>query len=469
MKKILIIIYVSFIIVANSIAQKPQGVNIYIDSLNLEIESFIEKYNIPGAAIAIINRDSIWTGTYGFADKNKNVPISNKTVYRLGSISKTYLALAIMRLVDEGKLALNDPIKEIIPEIEMKNNQEKFNPVKVIHLLEHTSSIDDVHFNEGYNTTGSQELSLIEIFNKNPKSRYIRWKPGEYASYSNDAYSLLGLIIERISGQKFEKYIQTNILDKIESTSTCYFRNEINSSFFAQGYTNDGNPLEYCPVLMRPSGGLNSNIVDISNFVQMLLQNGYYNHLCVIDSVTLNKMFYPSSSIPAQEGYKPGYGSGFSSHYINGYKFFGHGGGLPDFNSIFLIKPKTNLGIVVLINSNSDYFGGMIKKIVSSIEFEREDQLEKRDYSENKFYINDITGYYSQANYGISLDRFPNYMLTGLTLFEKNNVLYCKEFQGDEKALTHIGGNAYMLKYRLPGRVFFKEFLSQNSKHHFTN
>jgi len=263
MKKILFVIYVTFTLVANSIAQNTQGFKIHIDSLNSEVKSFIEKYNIPGAAIAILNEDSIWIGTYGFADKNKKVQMSNKTIFRLGSISKTYLAVAIMQLVDEGKIALNDPVKEIIPEIEMKNNWEKYDPVRVIHLLEHTSSIDDVHFNEGYNTTGIQELPLIEIFNKNPKSRYLRWKPGEYTSYSNDAFSLLGLIIERITGQKFEEYIQNNILNKIESASTTYFRNDINSSFFAQGYTSDGNPLEYSPVLMRPSGGLNSNIEDI--------------------------------------------------------------------------------------------------------------------------------------------------------------------------------------------------------------
>ncbi|MBN1969467.1 MAG: beta-lactamase family protein [Candidatus Delongbacteria bacterium] len=455
MNKRFIIIYVCFILIGNIVAQNSQGFRIKIDSVETEIKSFLEKYEIPGAAVAIINNDSIWIGTYGFSDLKNKIPISNKTIFRLGSISKTYLAIAIMQLVNEGKISLNDPVKEIIPEIEIENKLEELHPVRVIHLLEHTSSIDDVHFNEGYNTSGIQDLALTEVFNKNPKSRYLRWKPGEYQSYSNDAYSLLGLIIERISGLKFEKYIQNNILDKIEATSTTYFRNDVNSSLFAQGYTSNGNALEFSPVLMRPSGGINSNIIDVSKFVQMLLHQGCYNSTCLVDSVSFNKMLYPTSSIPAQEGYKLGYGSGFSSHYVNGYKFFGHGGGLPDFNSIFLIKPECKLGVVILINSNSDYFGNLVKKIVLSIEFECQELITKTDFTTNKYNYREISGYYSQANYGISLDRFPNYLLTGLTVFERNDTLYCKEFGGEETLLVPISGNSYMRNEKSKESLYF--------------
>ena len=188
-----------------------------IDSLlfDKEINELSTKYDIPGTAIAILNRDSIWIRTFGYADRNRKVQVSDKTIFRLGSISKSFLAIAIMQLADEGKISLNDPVKDIIPEIEMKNEWEEDYPVRIIHLLEHTSGIDDVHFNEGYNTTANQELPLDDIFSKNPKSRNVRWRPGEFTSYSNDAFSLLALIIERVAGGKFEDYIQYSVLDKI--------------------------------------------------------------------------------------------------------------------------------------------------------------------------------------------------------------------------------------------------------------
>ncbi|MBU2651493.1 MAG: beta-lactamase family protein [Bacteroidetes bacterium] len=422
-----------------------QPVNLQFDTalINKEIAELTRKYDIPGIALAIITKDSIWIGTHGYADIISKDQVSEKTIFRLGSISKTFLAIAIMQLVEEGKINLHDPVQNILPEIEMNNKWGKKYPVRIIHLLEHTSSIDDVHFNEGYNTTSKQELPLNEVFSINPRSRYVRWKPGEICSYSNDAYSLLALIIERTTGQKFEDYIQKHILDKIGTVSTTYLRNDKNNNLFAQGYTNDGHPLDFVPVLMRPSGGLNSNVWDLASFVQMLLDKGSYNNNLLIDSSTLIRMLFPSSSIPAKEGFKPGYGSGFGSYYIDGHKLYGHGGGIPDFNSIFLFDPDLEVGIVVLINKNSDYFWKVVRKVVSLIQLENSTQKKALEYPKNRLVLDDITGYYSQANFGINLDRFPNYFLSGKTLFFENDTLFSKEFQSEKKAIIHVEGNAY--------------------------
>ncbi len=438
-----------------SMAQNYPNQQLQDSLMKLDIQSIIENYDIPGAAVAVIYKDSIWTGTYGFADKGENTPLSRQTIFRLGSISKTFVAIAIMQMVREGKIALDTPVHKIIPEIEMKNKWEKENPVRLIHLLEHTSSIDDVHFNEGYNTSGDQNLPLSDIFNINPKSRYVRWKPGEFASYSNDAYSLLGLIIEKISGQKFEQYIQNNILDKLGPTSFSYWRDEKNSAQFARGCTSEGMPLEYVPVLMRPSGGIHSNITDMAVFVQMLLNGGTYKHNTIIDSISLNRMFVPSSSIAAREGFKPGYGSGFSSRFVNGHKFFGHGGGLPDFSSMFLIDPASDLGIVVLINAKSDYFNYLIEDIVRSVDFALKPLKETSVYPISEIDKEDIAAYYSQANYGISLDRFPNYFLSGLEVISENDSLYIKEFMGEKKALIHRSGNEYLRDSGAKESVYF--------------
>jgi len=409
----------------------------------LNIQELIEKYEIPGVAIAIIIKDSTWIGTYGLADRNSKVQVTDKTIFRIGSISKSFLAIAVKQLADKGKINLNDPVKEILPEIKMQNKWEENYPVRIIHLLEHTSSIDDVHFNEGYNTTANQEIPLVELFSKNPESRNVRWKPGEFSSYSNDAFSILALIIEKVTGQPFEVYLKHHVFDKIGAVSTTYTRTNKNESFFAQGYTNEGVPIEFIQVMMRPSGGINSTVADLARFVQMLLNSGFYNNTVIIDSTTLTKMLFPSSSIPAKEGFKPGYGSGFSTFIVNGQRFFGHGGGLPDFNSVFLFHPELEVGIVVLINKNSDYFWRIVKKVVSALQFEKDAQKTINHYTAKTFNSADITGYYSQVDYGISLDRFPNYFLSGQKIIYQNDTLFIKEFQGDKQVLIHVNGNAY--------------------------
>lgn len=423
--------------------------------INQGIGELIVQYQIPGVALAIIGRDSSWIETYGYSDNEKKDIVSNKTIFRVGSISKSYLAIAVRQLVDDGLIELNDRVSDIIPEVEFNNRWEVQYPVRIIHLLEHTSSIDDVHFNEGYYGDDEQIPSLSNVFSKNPKSRYVRWKPGEFTSYSNDAYSLLALVIEKVTDKPFEEYIQQNILDLIGITSTTYIRNEINESLFAQGYTSSGNSLEYAPVLMRPSGGINTNIEDLAKFVQMLLNHGYYNNTSVIDSITLSEMLFPTSSLPAKEGFKLGFGSGFSSHFVNGHKFHGHGGGLPDFKSIFLFNLELDLGIIILVNSNTDYFRHLISKVVSilNIEPDIKDKIVKN--SKNQFNVKDVTGYYSQANYGISLDRFPNYFLSGQTVSIVNDTLYIQGFQSNKDILTHLQGNAYLINNNSLEQVYF--------------
>jgi len=175
----------------------------------------------------------------------------------------------------------------------------------------------------------------------------------------------------------------------------------------------------------------------------MLLNGGIYNHTTIIDSITLNNMLFPFSSIPAKEGFKPGYGSGFSTFFVNGHRFFGHGGGLPDFNSIFLFHPESEVGIVVLINKNSDYFWRIVRNVVSSLQLNEESSETIQNYATRKFEPDEIIGYYTQVDYGISLDRFPNYFLSGQKVFLQNDTLFIKEFQSEKQAFINVNGNAY--------------------------
>jgi len=433
---IILFLFFSKIISLRGVEKSP------INFESLQIQELLEEYNIPGAAIAVINKESIRIRTYGYKDIISKEAVTDKTIFRIGSNSKSFLAIAVMQLVDEGKLNLNDTVKTILPEIEIQNSWADNYPVLIIHLLQHTSGIDDIHFNEGYNTTANQERPLKDIFSINPGSRNVRWKPGEFSSYSNDAFSVLALIIEKVTGQQFEAYLKQHVFDKIGVVSTSFKQTDNNASLFAQGYANDGSPLKFTQVMMRPSGGINSSISDLSRFVQMLLNNGVYNQTSILDSLTLTNMLLPSSSIPAKEGFKLGYGSGFSSFLVNGHRFFGHGGGLPDFNSIFLFHPQSEVGIVVLINKNSDYFWRIVNEVVSALNIEIEPQNTVEDYTTKSFKPADMVGYYTQVDYGISLDRFPNYFLSGQRIYYQNDTLFIKEFQSEKQVLINVNGNA---------------------------
>lgn len=111
-----------------------------IDSLKATVDSLLKEDEIPGASIALVHKDSvIWSGGVGYANYEKKIPATADQLFRVGSVSKTFVALGVMQLVEEGKLSLDDKVQELVPEIEITNPWRETNPVRIKHLLEHTA------------------------------------------------------------------------------------------------------------------------------------------------------------------------------------------------------------------------------------------------------------------------------------------------------------------------------------------
>lgn len=122
-----------------------------IDELKTRIDSIFEKTNIPGAAVAIVSADSIvWTGTFGFANLETKEQVTENTHFCIGSCTKSFTGLGFLELLDEGRIDLNTPVRELAPEIEIDNPWKDTDPVRIVHLLEHTAGFEDSHPNWFY-------------------------------------------------------------------------------------------------------------------------------------------------------------------------------------------------------------------------------------------------------------------------------------------------------------------------------
>jgi len=191
------------------------------NKLKDSIESIMLKEDVPGISLAIINKkDSLyWSGGFGMADIGNNIPMTENSLMFLASTSKNFIALSIMKLVEEGKLKLTTLIKDIIPEINYKNPWMDTNPITVEMVLEHTTGFDDTRFN---NFIGEDDeyLTLKELLNTYPNALHSRWKPGTMFSYSNINYTLAGYIIEKITVMPFEAYVNQSIINPLEMNQT---------------------------------------------------------------------------------------------------------------------------------------------------------------------------------------------------------------------------------------------------------
>src|SRR5258705_4292587 len=145
---ILILILLSFSLV--SFSQNTGSIN-SIKQLTDSLEIIIKQENITGLMLGITTKDSvIFSGGFGYSDLDAKRRVDEKTLFRMGSITKMFVSLGIMKLVNEGKLKLDDELKKIAPEVPFQNKCESTNPVRIVHLLEHTSGYDDIKLNRMY-------------------------------------------------------------------------------------------------------------------------------------------------------------------------------------------------------------------------------------------------------------------------------------------------------------------------------
>jgi len=209
-----------------------------LEQLKREIQAMLDEARILGASIALVTADTVlWAGGLGKADVARDLPVTDRTLFRVGSISKSFTALAILTLVEQGRLNLDTPIRELVPKVEFTNRWEDTHPITVTHLLEHTTGFDDIHFVE-VGKDDDPDITLEQGLAFHPHSRSSRWPPGTQMSYANSGPAIAALVLESLTGQEFETYVQAHVLEPVGMVSST-LRFPANPDLLAKGYAAD--------------------------------------------------------------------------------------------------------------------------------------------------------------------------------------------------------------------------------------
>jgi len=226
-----------------------------LDELQKAIKSELDKNHAPGAGVALISRgELLWCGGFGDADIASKKPMTCETEFRVGSISKSFVALALLKLQEEGKINLEARLHDVAPEVPMQNAWESTHPVRVVSLLEHTAGFDDMEAAEVYNAHDPYDYPLLEVFKRFQEPQIVRWPPDTRMSYSNPGYGIAGYLIEKISSQPYDKYIHDTFLQPLGMTNADYRFTDANKALLAAGY--DGKtttPVGYPYIYLRPA------------------------------------------------------------------------------------------------------------------------------------------------------------------------------------------------------------------------
>src|SRR5260221_5261909 len=429
MKKLFLLVFLFSSIVSQS------QTRFTLDALKDSIKTIMEKEHMPGLMIALANRDSvIWRGGIGLASIENKTPVDANSLFRIGSITKSFTALSILKLVEQGKFNLDSKLKDIAPEIPFENKWESDAPIRVINLLEHTTGFDDMHFAAMMNTTG-RKVSALEEALAHTKAMKSRWKPGTRWSYANPGYAMLGFLIEKYSGVDYQSFIRKTILDPLKMTNTT-FDYKIESPY-ATGYSYHDKYLTSDPVVIMggAAGAISSSATDMAKYVRFFLNDGKSDSLQLFDAAIISDIEKQHSTVAASAGLTTGYGIGNHAR-LNGGKalqyFRGHSGGIMGFGSDLCYNRELGVGFIISNNGEAG-MKEIRNKIIEFLTQEKSLPLPAaKVFDKEKFKT--WEGTYQLASPRNQIFVFLENLFATSSISIKNDSLYIHDFMDQEKA-----------------------------------
>lgn len=346
-----------------NVADDPD-VRAQIDLFSAWMEGQIEIRNLPGVVVGVVaDQELIWAESFGLANLADRVPMGLDTRFRMASHSKLFTATAIMQLREQGKLRLDDPVRDYLPWFEFQHAASDDPPVTIEHLLTHSSGLPreaGSHWSD-WDFPTREEVQALMAERRAPFSPEVRWK------YSNLAYTIAGLIIEQVSGMSWAEYLQQNIFDPLGMSASSVDREDAK---LATGYGRrqpDGSR-EVFPFVdargMAAATGLTSTVGDMARFVSAQFRQGPRGDDRLLSTASLREMHRVRM---LESDWTRGQGIGFGVYRVDGTIFVGHGGGYPGFTTNTRIQLDGKVGVIVLTNTNDSNPGQIAGELYSTV------------------------------------------------------------------------------------------------------
>ncbi len=402
-----------------------------IEEIHHFLLGIMKEWNVPGMAVGIVkDGEIIYSGELGLRNVKQNLEVTKDTIFAIGSATKAFTSTAVGMLIEEGKLNLDTPIKNYVPDFEM---QDKYvgEHLTIRDMLCHRSGLPR-HDMLWYNNSSLSRKDLVGKIKHLELSKDFRstWQ------YNNIMYATVGHIIEVVSGMSWEEFLKTKILQPLGMDSSNFsVENSKCSANYSLPYSSKGKEVSEVNFrnldVMGPAGSINSNLIDMIKWLKFHLDKGKANGKQFISENMITQMHTPQ--IPCElwpwkfdEVQFSSYGLGWFIDSYRGKRQANHGGNIDGFSSYISFLPDENLGIVILSNLNEGFFTlplsysiydkllgyehtnwskrmkGEVSKMMSSIE-SANTAAKKSQKQDTKFshQVEEFTGSFENPGYGI--------------------------------------------------------------------
>lgn len=333
----------------------PKELEAFLDPIFAE---GLEKLHIPGAAIAVVKDGKIFfTKGYGYANLEKKTPVApDKTIFRIGSVTKVFTATALVQLADRRKINLNDDVNKYLKDFRVPDTYPQ--PITFANLLTHTAGFDEI--SPGRKTTSADKVIPLGEFLKTRLVRRI--PPGELFSYSTYGISLMGHLVETISGTPYREYLNKNIFQPLEMNRTSIGAVPANlQPDLATGYDYSFagyRPLEFEYFHTFPASDINSTATDMAHFMLAHLADGRYAKERILSERAARDMHRQHFT---NDPRLIGFTYGFFEKRRNGVRAIEHGGVMDGFSSLIYLLPDKRIGIYVACNRETSGLQDRVK------------------------------------------------------------------------------------------------------------
>ncbi|MGG0650084.1 serine hydrolase [Bacillus mycoides] len=326
-----------------------------------EIESFadslfeekMKKYNVNGSSFVVVHDGKVVVNKgYGYADKEKKIPVTKDTVFQIGSVSKTFTALAVMQQVDKGKLKLDQDVQKYLGGLQIPNQTEK--PLTLFDMLTYTSGVD---FPDLTNITGPEyidnSIQMKEFFSEHMPT--VVRPPGEVYTYDNVSFALAGFTVENVTNTPFSKYMEKNVFKPLDmkSTSMSFTPDLLERMATHYGPTGDPIPTSGSGLRDTPQGSILSTAEDMSKYMIMQLQKGKFKDKEIASKKSMDMMhdyqvFDDKTTPVATIGFETPF-----NKFANGQHVVIKGGSMPGHQSMLILVPEQKTAFFMSYNNDS--------------------------------------------------------------------------------------------------------------------
>ena len=355
--------------------------------------------NLPAITAAVVDdQETIWKGSFGKANLEGNVEAKPSTLFSICSISKLFTSVAVMKLYDEGKLRLDDEIQDILPWFDMPQQYADSGPITIRNLLTHSSGLPR-EANAPYWTGPDFPFPEKKAIQEGLSEQETLYPSSTYFQYSNLGLTLLGEVVEEISGMPYDQYVQQNILTplRLQDTRTVLpkdlYGKQLAIGYGAEKRKGDREKINYFDAKgIAPAAGYSSNVEDLARFAQWQFRLLDTTQTEILNPSTLRNMHNVHWTDP---DFETTWGLGFSVYKgPDGKKWVSHGGSCPGYRTVLQLNPAEKRAYVVMINAggtNPGKYASGINELMNKYKSEKKAETEE----DANFPLDAYKGYYN--------------------------------------------------------------------------